>query len=378
MFDVSTINTSFSGLVGWRQSNNPLYTTLNAGLKTSSSGLYFNGLSAIDFDLIEYIVGEDYTDVNEYLEKVYNDCLASLLNKFVTQKKGIGEIKEVLENTIAQRSFDASRYLNSQQGRALGWEIRPKDSNNIRLQITSLGLMTNSIENITVYLYRANKKEAIFTKSISSTADNEEWTEVTDFIHYYQSTTEGAGQSLYLLMYEYDSINQTAGIQLSQNTKLYYSRYCNKSKFAYVRPIAFNSTYLNWSVNKYNLPNLRGISYEAYSHGLNFRYNLKCDITHILKDQVQVFAEALQYEVAIKLLFDGITSTRINETENRMESTWIKTMNAYKAYLYGYNDDKVGFVKGLMEKLILDFSGLDDICLPCQKFKIIRGHTNYK
>ena len=137
MFDVATLNTSFSGLVGWRQSNNPLYTTLDPGLLQSSSGLYFNGLSCIDFDLIEYIVGNDYTDVNEYLTKVYDDSLSNLLNKFVSNKKNLNELKELLENTIAQKSHNTDRYLNEQFGRAIGWEIKPKESNNIRVQITA-------------------------------------------------------------------------------------------------------------------------------------------------------------------------------------------------------------------------------------------------
>lgn len=377
MFDVATLNTSFSGLVGWRQSNNPLYTTLDPGLLLSSSGLYFNGLSCIDFDLIEYIVGNDYTDVNEYLAKVYDDSLSNLLNKFVSNKKNLNELKELLENTVAQKSHNTDRYLNEQFGRAIGWEIKPKESNNIRVQITALGLMTDSVENITVYLYQANKTNAIFTKSIASASKNEDWSEVTDFIHYYQSTTEGAGQSLYLLMYEYDSVNQTAGIQLSQNSKLYYTNYSNNNKYINITPVVFEKSYLNFSGGDYQLPNLNGISYAGMSFGLNFRYNVKCDLTHILKDQTQIFAEALQYEAAIRLLWDGITSTRTNEVIQRKEQTWIKTMNTYKTYLYGYTDEKQGFIKGLLDKLSIDFSDLDNVCLPCKENKIIIGHTNY-
>ena len=372
MFDVPTLNTSFNGLVGWRQSANPLYTTLNAGLLVSNSGLYFNGLSGIDFDLIEHIVSSDKLDVNKYLEDTYTDCLTSMLNKFVSAKKNLGELKELLENTVVQKAFDGAKVPNIQQGRAIGYEIKPKLSNNIKLQITSLGLITDSDNTVTVYLYRANKKTAIFTKEISNTSDNEDWNEVSDWIHYYQSTTEGAGQTLFMLIYEYDAVNQTANIQLSQNTKIYQTSYCDKNKYALIRPVTFDATYLDWNNGAYDLPDLNGIGYSNMTYGLNFRYNLKCDLTHILKDQTNLFAEALQYEVAIKILQDGFSTCRLNETENRMKDTWIKTWNLYKEYLYGTETKK-----GLLYKLSLDMSDLDNVCLPCKEFKILRGHSNY-
>ena len=109
MFDITRINTSFTGLVGWRQSANPIYTQLNANQLISNSGLYFNSLSGIDFDLIESIVGNDYTDVNNYLDSVYSDSVAQLLNRFISKKKGQNEIKELLENTVAQKAFDNTK-----------------------------------------------------------------------------------------------------------------------------------------------------------------------------------------------------------------------------------------------------------------------------
>ena len=405
MFDITRINTSFTGLVGWRQSANPIYTQLNANQLISNSGLYFNSLSGIDFDLIESIVGNDYTDVNNYLDSVYSDSVAQLLNRFISKKKGQNEIKELLENTVAQKAFDNSKDEQTQSGRAIGWEIRPKASNNLKLQITSLGLMTNSDETVKVYLYAANKQTALFTKEISANAKDEDWTEITDFIYYYQSQTQGAGQNLYLLMYEYDANNELPAIQLNKDTKLYYipfypvfnnnklqssipNEYYNEEKrikisdkktnrFVHIVPIVFENGYLNYSDGEYKLPNLKGVSYYNYSFGLNFRYNIKCDLTDIICDQVNMFAEALQYTVAIRLLWDGVNTSRVNEIQARMKDSWIKFANKYETYLYGYNDDKQGFIKGLIDKLIIDFSNLDNVCLPCRDFQPVRGRFNY-
>ena len=365
MFDNTAIQIAFSGLVGFRQSANVLYTSLDASLKVQDSGLCFNDLSAIDFEVIEYIIGSDYANVNDYLNQVYSGCVSQMLNKFISQNKSKWSLKEVLENTtVFNEPSKKEPYI--QAGRARGYEIKPYKSNNIRCEITHLGIFGDSDQEITVYFYRSNKKAPISSIKIAALENEETWTAVSDMINFYQSQTEGAGQSLYLLFYEYDSSNPLPEIQLTQNAKMYQDKFCKSIKYATITPVMFENKDLNYNIDAglYDLPNIENVSYPSLYQGLNFRIKLNSDLTHLLLDQKLIFAEALQYMVAIKLLWDGVASTNLNPNVLRKEADWIKFANKYEAYLYGYNDEKLGFVKGVFDKLGFDISNLDKICLP--------------
>ena len=375
MFDNTAIQLGFSGLVGFRQSANALFTQLNAGLLVSNSGLNINDLPGVDFELIEYCVTNDYSDVNDYLEKVYEGCINTMLNKFISHNKSKWDLKEVVENTVAYKGqIEYEKAVAT--GRAFGYEIKPMKSNNLRLQITSLGLFADIDCQVTIFLYRANKKTALTSLVVNITGDNEDWNAVTDMIHYYQSQTEGAGQSLYLLVYEHNA-DFVAGVHLPLGVRTYQDEYCEKHKHCKITPVVFESDALNWNVNTYDLPDLKRIGYTNMFYGLNFRFNIRCDITHLLLDQVNLFAEALQYTIGIKILWDGVATTNVNCNTLRKEKDWVKFANKYTTELMGFNDEKQGYVKGIYDKLGIDISDLDNICLPCKKMEPVTGRSSY-
>ena len=90
-----------------------------------------------------------------------------------------------------------------------------------------------------------------------------------------------------------------------------------------------------------------------------------------------IFAEPLQYAIAVRVLSDCLSSYSLNAVSNAKFSRdevrdW---MLKYQADLMGYNTES-GWRKGMVDRLVLDLSNLDRFCLPCQQNKPIMGRVN--
>ena len=364
MFTSSSIISAGSDLVGWRQSANSAYTTLDAELTTSQSGLYVNALPGVDFDMIENMKGEDWADTNTYLKAVHQDEITNLVTGFVNSAKSKLTSRHLLSNFDVVNGVADYTNLATKAGRFVGWVIKPHESLNTIIDIKKIGLQLSASQNLTIYLYETSQQAAVASQSVSYTsALSLQWFTLTGFQCSYRGTYGSRQQ--YILGYFEDDLT-------GSSVKFDFDCGCDNApsrqfgKYVGITPISIETSKLNGVL----LPSTYDLTsyYDDASYGLYAKINVTCDITDVILDNIDVFSKAMQYAVAIRIMDDYISSKRINAiTDHRKYVEATKEIKAkYYAYLHGWVDDTGFKHRGIIDDITIDFSGMDAICLPCK------------
>lgn len=415
MFTNTTIATAASGLVGFSHSYHPFYTRLTTGLKSASSGYYVNALPGVTFDVIENTImdevmntslvvdeyyeirdnsgGASFTGVgaannnvgtvfkatgasptwgtgrlklvscNTYLANIYNQELLHLVSTFVDKCKGTLNTKEILSNQHIIHGVMKRDEKVDKQGRFVGFLLNPMASQNVKSKITYLGLMLDTAQSLTVYLYETSRNTAVKSYSfVLSSGDTVEWKAVTDWIVQYATTSGGIGQQWLLGYYEDDLTGQAYKQDFDDESR--HEAFKVYGRYLGVSPVAIPSTALNGT----SLPD--NDSWDQYitdeMHGLYFKFNTTCDITNVLVDNISIFSRPLQHAIAIRVLEDAYRSGSDgvhNPVKDSNLKKWQEHANVLKGQLYGGFDANGVFHKGMVHYLSIDFSNLDKICL---------------
>ena len=382
MFTSETIITQGSSLVGWIQSNSG--TQLSDHLLESDSGLYVNDLSAIDFELIEDALGEDYANVNDYLQRVHESEILNLVYDFTSKAKSQLGSRDLLTNFDVTNGIADYTNLSTKNARFVGWLIKPHQSNNLKTVIGKLGLQLSTAETVRIFLYETSQQTAIATYDFDYTSPlSLQWKAVTDFIANYRGTY-GTRQQYILGYYENDPNNSQTWMLQNQAVKFQFDCGCNDSpkrhygRYVEVQPIVIPNGYLQ---SDFALPDTTDLTsyYTDVSYGLFAKLNVTCDITDVLVDNMDVFANAYRYRIAVRILDDYMATKRINATSDASHLRKIaeKARNIYWNTLNGWVDSANHKHRGLIEDLAIDFSSMDNICLPCNQEVPRTAYMNY-
>lgn len=426
MFDKTIIQTAAAGLVGLNTSIHLFYKYLTASFKLSSSKYWINALQGADFFTIEatnpskvqnidLVVGERYkimatggtfTNVgaddnnigtaftasgktpsawstawlelqscNQYIADIYNEEVTNLATKFINNSKDYLKQNALLSNhSVIGGVADMAKTV-TKDSRFVGFVLSPHEGNNIVNIISKLGFLGDAADSgLKLYLYETSQDTAIATFEFDyTTALSLQWRTVSDFIVKYDNTKEGTtnifsggvGQK-YLLGYFEDDLTCNA-IEMEFNQSL--KKFSVFGKFLAIYPVAIPSSKLDG----YNLPtDLLDVSnyHTEYTHGIYFKFTANCDYTNLIRDSISLFAEPLQYALAIRILEDAVASVGDgvhNATKDASLVTWRGLIAKYSGILNGgyisIGDQQSVYKKGLIELLTLDFSNIDDICM---------------
>ena len=382
MFDRATIVTAGSDLVGWRMPNS---TLLSDHLTVSQSGLYVNDLRGVDFDIIEDALSDDFANINDYLQVVHESTILDLVYSFASAAKTKLGSREILTNFDVTNGAADYADLATKNARFVGWLIKPTQSNNIKGTIEKIGLQLNASQTLKIYLYETSQQDPIKTFDFAYTSPlSVQWKSVTDFIVNYRGQY-GTRQQYLLGYYEYDPDNVVTGQLTGSAVQYEFDCGCSNSpkryfgRYVEIQPIEIPNSYLSATQK---LPNLNDLTafYTSRSYGLFAKINVVCDITDVLVSNIDVFAKAFQYSLALRVLGDYLSSKRLNTTTDA--TRFIKqaeyAYNMYENLLNGWNDASGRYHRGLMEDIAIDFSGMDTICLPCEAERIRSGYISYR
>lgn len=391
MYDRNTILSCGSDLVGWNESADADHPALSLDLLMSTSGYRYDDIPGIDFNIIHGTLSSVYPDTNVYLRRIHNSQLIRLVDRVVLKSKDQLRTKELLANFDPITGKADFEDKVTQSARFVGFMIMPHRSNNLRAEITYLGMQidTAQTEPVKIYLYDTSKQEAIITFDFHyNTVYNLEWQSVTDFIINYTSLVGGTAQTYLLGYYEEDTANpqttqlegQALYIELCSGCTQEAMRKKLYQRYIGIIPIEIPNSMLNWNVIDYDLPDTESL--ENYTtdrtHGLLLKLNITCDISNVICANIQMFAEALQYAVAIKIFGDALSSVShkgvTDASQNRDQ--WKNWMLKYEAELRGYQLESGIWHKGLIDTLVLDLSNIDDFCLKCKQTAPITGRIN--
>ena len=376
MYDRIKILTAATSLVGVRADSNSIYTGLSAALKASNSGLYINDLSGVTNEIISAALSNDAVSANDYLTNVFQSEVLTLVSQFIESNKQRAGVKELLSNQPIVSGVARFKDKVTQNGRFVGYLIKPHQSNNIQIAITQLGFQASATQatSLKIYLYETSQKEALATFDFAiDKEDSLVWRDVSAFIVNYLSTTGGTGQMFYLGYYEKDPNNALAYQLQGQALRMDFDCGCSGSpklmwsKYMGIYPIEINKTDLNWDGTKYTIPTPDDIwnNVTTNTYGLLAKVNVKCDITDLIVSNIAMFSKPLQHAIAVKILLDAFATTRINViADSKREQSRDFAMH-YKNILNGQTTQDGVKIKGLLELLTVDFSGIDKVCAPC-------------
>jgi len=364
MFDSDTIQTAGSGMTGWKSSTHDDYATISSLLKSPTSGLYVNSLPGVTIETASKARSEE--SLADYLDNIHSEELRQIVNTFVHNIKDQLHSKELLSNvTLIQKFHDYSSKI-TQDSRFVGYVISPQPSKSIKAQITHVGFEADAAQSLTMYLFESSQKSAISTFTYTSTsADSLDWTDVTSesLEIEYDADSYGAGTK-YIIGYFEDDLS-------GQAYQVDYLNTANQARKILNRYLAISPLYVDSSkLDGTNIPDRESLdgAISTKHPGFNLRFNIKCDITNVLSDNIQMFARPHQYAVAVRVLSDALAATGINPISSAAQNReqWQSLLSQYKAELYGGHAVIGGIPirkKGMMEELTMDFSDIDAVCL---------------
>lgn len=391
MITPARITDCFHCLVGWRESAKATecYDALTNQLKHSDSGLYFNNLSGVSLEMINEMKGKDFDTVNDYLDSLQNAAALDLINRFVTKQKQKLYTKALLSNyavdSYVQNIRNYTLRMPQGQGRFLGYEIRPHQSNSIKAEVMQLGGMFKELQSeLTIYFYSSKQKDALATFTVNINKQNsvvffdlatqvsgslsEDCPSIVEVICEYINKDNGNGARYYLGYYEDDLDVGQKSVDTRYRgyngcTSCGSGSYRKHNEYVTISPIEVSVGHL-YSGNE--LFDTDAIGYSDQTYGLSMKLNVVCDISDVICDNRILFSNAFQKSVAIRVLWDAYNSNEFNSTIANQKQNWRLMAEKYEMELNGYQDE-AGYHYGDLDSLSIDFSNIDQQCLGSLK-----------
>lgn len=424
MYEPQTIQDELMGLVGLRQTIDPRFSQLSSDLvKTDARVLIQHPLINIEnIDMtsrnyaqwpypvwssgesydsgdkvkdVNNVVYESLVDDNEnnlvsdaafwaevpllslYLEDVFRNAIDDVVNGVVNEKKLRRETKTILSNVILFEGVGnmANRIVN--ESRLVGFEIKLKYSRNLMAIIQRIGHQFSSTGDFNFYLYHASQYEPIMTIPVSHTkAFSLEWLKPTEAVklHHILDAYDAGGS--FFIMYDQDEV---PGQAIKKN-HIWGSRPCSTcsnfnirawnlyTKFISIVPVQVSDANRNrvdngsgpaqpdnlWDIEKTEYPN-------DTNFGLNFEFNVRCDLTEMLIANKDAFAFAIRDNVTMKILESMANSTRQNAVDTNVGPMALVALQSKSVGGGGLRDEAARQIKAVD----FEFSDLNDVCLPC-------------
>ena len=350
MYDIPIIKANLAGVVGWRQPQESEFAILDASNLASSSGLFFQGVHRlVTVENLKNALPEPLSDseFNDEILDMQKDAIQKVVHSVFQLKKP--RTKALLDKL---RLFDNANVkddlLPNVAGRWVGYEIDLAKNNNLKVVIDALGSeFSDIVADVDIKLFHSSQKTAIATFPLTTLAGDSKFDDLTGFIMDYLTFVGGT----YYIGYEQDDLGAVQALGRSFDV----SEQQNVPKHFQIRPIRVE-TYVGP-----DLFDIDDIEISSETHGLNFEFTTTVDITNLISDQKETFADLISKQMAIDVLTTMIYSTRTNA---------IKQETRTMALLELKGTDKnrqIGLEWKLaraIEETEFDFSALDPLIVP--------------
>lgn len=423
MYRIKDIQEGLKNLVGWEQNFNPA-EAIDEDLTESESGLFFqNAHPLLTLDNVKSIIPEnfffgypiwsnqsayhkgdkvrhsnkiwialadntaetpadgslfwkEYNFLSDYLRHLVNNGIATTIQTFMQMKGLYRESKNLLER---RTFFDGSGRINANienRGRLVGFEIIPVRAMGVTTKIERIGLqMKGGTGIVKMYLFHSSQRDPIKTFDLEFTNTNGgfQWFSMKDVFMPYISNGNNSGGSWYLVYNQDDLPEGMEAINMSKDWSREPCGTCNPgnleswreiTKYLFISPFSIKapSTFAQypefWDIDMMSFTN-------TINYGLNVEVSVGCDLTDFILSQKELFATALQRQVAAIALRTMALNpdVRVNRNQSNVNRNDI---------LYEIDGNTGGRPTGLgydlkmaYEALSLDTRGIDRICLSC-------------
>lgn len=334
MINVTKIQDSLVGLIGFKQPFNPYYAIVDADNLLSSSG-YF--VTDNPYAKIEYIKdNQDYVnitdeDFNQVLVNLKKSAISNVCNQVFSEY-------DFLDRNLLFKN--ASRKANTETLPIgfVGYEIEVGNTKNIAFKINRVLLDFQGTGNIILLLFNTSSLEPIQRKEIIITTDHQE--EVLDWV------VDNSGNTYkgdYFIGYN------TTGLTVQPYKRDYENgNIISDFKYLEIEPIYIlnHNTETLFDVSTY-----QGLS---QSNGLNFDISVFDDYTDFVINNKSLFARSIYLEAVIMCLGIYVSSLRSNSNEINAEQLYNKII----VELNGTTDSTSVKIQGLKSQLLGEISSI--------------------
>jgi hypothetical protein len=334
MFNVSKIQDSLSGLVGFTQPFNPEYAIVNAENLASESGYFVN---SNPFAKIEYI--KDCQDYAEISDTNFNVVLSDII-----KNSAMNVVNQVFSKpSYIDRQLLYKYALNKTETDTLpngfvGYRLEIDDTKSVAFKISRILLDFDGAGDIELMLFNSSKKEPLFTETVTISSDHQEVV-----LDWELNDTNTIYKGEYYVGY----------IKSASTTVQPFKRdFENAEIMSYVTHLDIERISVpNHSTNVlFDLNKTASLDAET---GLNLDITVYDDFTDLVIQNRFLFARAIHISAVINCLQIYMSSLRSNRNERQAEQLYNKVLLEVEGTKSG---DNIISVKGLRPQLLSEIS----------------------
>jgi len=345
------------------------------GSKIESGGVnyeYINDTPSTGTPPPDVTYWEEIKPLSDYLVKQVYAGIDEMMDTWINDKKVRTKVKSIYDSILLYSGLANYRDTVGNDNKFVGLRIRMKKGE--RSLVTVLNKIgsqfSGAFNGLDIYVYHSSQQQPLFSFQINSTnSKSSQWTNFpSDSILRYISDDYDAGGDFYI-GYNQSQLEALGGIALRRDLtwqeapctceSVWYDYYQQYSQFIDV--VGFEIAESEMPNGDLFDPDDLLISYTS-NYGLNLNISTMCDIGYFIKQEEQLFADALNMTIGKRILSDVAYNTRGgNQIANQVkveakkelyshEGAWGTVMDRYKASI---------------KALSFDLSGLGEECFPC-------------
>jgi hypothetical protein len=332
MFNRTKVTENLIGLVGWKQSINPDYPTLDTQNLTTSSGRVFNSNAFVKLESIF-----DTEDYDETSEAQFNASLLELQKTAVTNvmDEVFNKIDYIDRQLLYQNPNNKTKTDNLPNG-FVGYRIYQNLDKTQAFEITRCLLEFEGAGDITLLLYNSAKSEPLFTKDVTISSNMQEVV-----LDWRLDNTDSFYKGEYYFGY------LTNGVSVVPVRREWQSA----NVMSCITGVSFDSIEVDYTPTTNELFDLDDIESSSECWGLNPDVTVFDDYTDLIIQNKFLFSYAIELQGQIKSIEKYIATLRSNANERITNDYYNKII----IELDGLNNENIR-KKGLREILVAEIS----------------------
>ena len=319
--NLETLVTELRDTVRFRQSVNPDIPQLDPSLVDPSSARLLNNplltnqnLQAIYPNFEQVAAPTLINGFSDWLSDQRDEAIRQVFSQIYNAKKVSGQAKELLNEMYLYTGYGVD--TEPPKSRKVGFQVELLHNENIKLFLRRIGFqVTGGPQDIDIEIWSSEIKTspiATTTLNIAVGDGSVEWFDLSEELTYVSDALVGG--KFYIL---YDE-TQLAGPVIK---KKYYSRSSCASCRRDLQDYKKYSQYVSFiPVSMLNTPpNPDQVSYQYDNNfGINFSFNVKCDVTDIITKNKETFADVIVKQLETNLVREISGATRNNVIDEKI------------------------------------------------------------
>lgn len=314
--------------------------------------------------------------LSEWLEGKTKASIQKAIVRYCNEKIAKGTYRTLCENRTL---FDGTGRLTdiiANKNNLVGFEIVPIRSKGVTTRINRIGIQTDGVGEIKLFLYHSSTELPVKVITVNKTNKGFQWFVIPDLYLPYESEETESGGSWYL-MYEQSKLGNMHAIRKDKDWSKEPCNSCSRremqawmawSKYLEIHPFKISEESLQYEEDK---PLLWDIENNMYTYdnnyGLNLDVSVNCDITDFIIEQRMLFQDVIAKQVAVDMLREFAYNPNVRTNRHSINASRVDI-------LYEIDGDSSSMKKsGLSYQLDLSFKaielsteGIDRVCLPCK------------